>query len=69
MDENTQHPNALDHTTMTLRQLALAVGGWAVGKGYLGADTLSMMVAVIVIGGPFVVGQIKSLKAIKAGKQ
>lgn len=63
------NPTALDHTTMTLRQLALAVGGWAVGKGYLGADTLSMLVAVVVIGTPFVIGQIKSLKAIKAGKQ
>lgn len=42
-----------------LRQVMLAVGGWAIGRGYLQADTLAAIGTVAMLLGPFVYGQIK----------
>lgn len=49
-------PGAL---TSAVRQIALVGGGWAVGRGYLDSDTLSALVTIGVIVGPFIYGQIK----------
>lgn len=50
----------LDQVTAAARQLALAVGGWAVGRGYLEADTVTALATVAVIVAPFLYGQWKT---------
>lgn len=47
----------LDQVAAASRQIALAVGGWAVGRGYLEADTVTAVATVAVIVGPFLYGQ------------
>lgn len=43
-----------------VRQIALAIGGYAIGRGWLEEDTLTAIVTVAVIAVPFVWGQIKT---------
>lgn len=50
----------LDQVTAAARQLALALGGWAVGRGYLEADTVTAIATVAVIAAPFLYGQWKT---------
>ena len=40
-----------------VRQLALLVGGWAVGRGYLDDDTVTMIATAAVIVVPLIWGQ------------
>lgn len=47
----------LDQAAAAVRQILLAVGGWAVGRGYLEADTLAAIITVALIVGPLVYGQ------------
>lgn len=50
---------ALEQFTAALRQVMLAVGGWAVGRGYLAGDTLVAIGTVAALVGPFLYGQFK----------
>ncbi|SCW77839.1 hypothetical protein SAMN02927924_02835 [Sphingobium faniae] len=43
-----------------VRQIALAVGGYAIGRGWLEEDTLTAIVTVAVIAVPFVWGQFRT---------
>lgn len=43
-----------------VRQIALAIGGFAIGRGWLEEDTLSAIVTVAVIAVPFVWGQFRT---------
>jgi len=45
------------------RQVLLAVGGWAVGKGYLDNSTLAMLATVSAVLGPFLYGQWKQYES------
>ena len=48
-----------------VRQIALAVGGYAVGKGWLEDDTVTAIVTIAVILVPFIWGQIKTRNLAK----
>lgn len=50
---------ALEQFTAALRQIMLAAGGWAVGRGYLQGDTLVAIGTVATLIGPFLYGQFK----------
>lgn len=58
--ENT----ALEQFMAALRQIMLAVGGWAVGRGYLAGDTLVALGTVVALIGPFLWGQLKMRKVL-----
>lgn len=47
----------LDQAAAAVRQILLAVGGWAVGRGYLEADTVAAIGTVALIVVPLVYGQ------------
>lgn len=47
------------------RQIALAIGGYAVGRGWLEEDTLSAIVTVFVLLVPFIWGQMSTRKLVK----
>jgi hypothetical protein len=49
-----------------VRQVALLVGGWAVGRGYLDDDTLTMLVTIAVIVVPLIWGQSSTRKLAKS---
>ena len=48
------------------RQLALLVGGWAVGRGYLDDETVSMLATAAVIIVPLIWGQLSTRKLAKS---
>lgn len=43
-----------------VRQVVLIVGGYAMGKGWLGADTVEMLGAVTLVVVPLIWGQIST---------
>lgn len=43
-----------------VRQIATVVGAWAVGKGYLQADTASALGAILLVAVPIAYGQWKT---------
>jgi len=43
-----------------IRQIALALGGYAIGRGWLEEDTLTAIVTVLVIVVPLIWGQIRT---------
>ncbi|MBA4756304.1 MAG: hypothetical protein H2050_15870 [Sphingobium sp.] len=45
-----------------VRQIVLILGGFAIGKGWLGADTVEMLGAVALVVVPLVWGQISTRK-------
>ncbi|WP_257540694.1 hypothetical protein [Sphingobium sp. CFD-1] len=45
-----------------VRQIALAVGGYAIGRGWLEEDTLTAIITVAVIAVPFIWGQVRTRK-------
>lgn len=47
------------------RQIALAVGGYAVGRGWLEDDTVSALVTIAALIIPFVWGQVSTRKLVK----
>jgi len=55
---------ALEQFTAALRQIMLAIGGWAVGRGYLAGDTLVAIGTVTMLIGPFVYGQLRTWKVL-----
>ncbi len=48
-----------------IRQIALVAGGFAVGRGWLAADTLTAITTIAVLIVPFVWGQIKTRSLAK----
>lgn len=48
------------------RQLALVVGGWAIGRGYLEADTVTMLATSAAIIVPTWLGQRSTRKLAKS---
>lgn len=50
---------ALEQFTAAIRQIMLALGGWAVGRGYLQGDTLIAIGTVATLLAPFLYGQFK----------
>lgn len=48
---------SMDQAAAAVRQILLAVGGWAVGRGYLEADTVVALGTVALIVVPLVYGQ------------
>ena len=51
-----------DNIATALRSIAIAVGAWAVGKGYLEEDIASALGTVLLVLVPFVWSQIKTYK-------
>lgn len=49
-----------DNITAGLRQVLLALGAWAAGRGYLEADTATAIVTVALVVIPFAYGQYKT---------
>jgi hypothetical protein len=47
------------------RQLALAIGGYAVGRGWLEDDTVTAIATVAVLIVPFIWGQLTTRKLVK----
>lgn len=51
-------PNpATDQAWSALRQIAIAAGGWAIGRGYLEADTAAAIGTVLLLATPVIYGQ------------
>lgn len=49
-----------DQAWSALRSAGIAVGAWAIGRGYLQADTASALGAILLVVVPFVIGQLKT---------
>ncbi len=50
-----------------LRQIGIAAGGWAIGRGYLDTDTATAIGTILLVVVPFVWGQIKTRRLAKTG--
>lgn len=51
-----------------IRQIALALGGYAIGRGWLEEDTLTAIITVLVIVVPLVWGQIRTKRLAEDAK-
>jgi hypothetical protein len=49
-----------DQLYAAVRQIGMAVGAWAIGKGYLQADTATALGTIALVAVPFVYGQLKT---------
>ncbi len=59
-------PNpTVDQAWAALRQILLALGGWAIGRGYLKEDTALAIGTILMIGIPFVYGQWQTIHRAK----
>jgi hypothetical protein len=49
-----------DQAWAAARQIVMAAGAWAIGKGWLQADTAGALGTLALIVAPFVIGQLKT---------